>query len=111
MTASICTTELWDALKSFMLTSLKIKVAPYPIIVSVDTFKKGRREKEKRKGMGVRFWQKRKKKCKRPSLNLSFERGIRKYSVYRVMHVEPKVILMLRLSNHKESDSTALAEL
>ena len=38
-TASICTTELWDALKSFILTSLKIKVAPYPIIVSLDTLK------------------------------------------------------------------------
>ena len=36
-TASICTTELWDALKSFILTSLKMKVAPYPIIVSLDT--------------------------------------------------------------------------
>ena len=38
-TASICTTELWDALKSFILTSLKIKVAPYPIIVSLDTLR------------------------------------------------------------------------
>ena len=37
-TASICTTELWDALKSFILTSLKFKVAPYPIIVSLDTW-------------------------------------------------------------------------
>ena len=36
-TASICTTELWDSLKNFILTSLKIKVAPYPIIVSLDT--------------------------------------------------------------------------
>ena len=36
-TASICTTELWDALKSFILTSLKFKVAPHPIIVSLDT--------------------------------------------------------------------------
>ena len=36
-TASICTTELWDALKSFVLTSSKFKVAPYPIIVSLDT--------------------------------------------------------------------------
>ena len=36
-TASICTTELWDALKNFILTSLKIKVAPCPIIVSLDT--------------------------------------------------------------------------
>ena len=36
-TASICTTELRDALKSFILTSLKFKVAPYPIIVSLDT--------------------------------------------------------------------------
>ena len=36
-TASICTTELWDALKSFILNSLKIKVAPYPILVSLDT--------------------------------------------------------------------------
>ena len=35
--ASISTTELWDALKSFILTNLKIKVAPYPIIVSLDT--------------------------------------------------------------------------
>ena len=36
-TASICTTELWDALKSFILSSLKFKVALYPIIVSLDT--------------------------------------------------------------------------
>ena len=36
-TASIYTTELWDALKSFILTNLKFKVAPYPIIVSLDT--------------------------------------------------------------------------
>ena len=49
-TASICTTQLWDALKSFILTSLKIKVAPYPIIVSLDTLReatfwmKGQRE-------------------------------------------------------------------
>ena len=35
--ASICTTELWDALKSCILTSLKIKVAPYHTIVSLDT--------------------------------------------------------------------------
>ena len=35
--ASICTTELWNALKSFIMTSLKIKVAPCPIIVSQDT--------------------------------------------------------------------------
>ena len=32
-------TELWDAVKSFILTSLKIKVAPYPIIVSLDTLR------------------------------------------------------------------------
>ena len=38
-TASICTTDLWDALKSFILNSLKFKVAPYPIIVSLDTLK------------------------------------------------------------------------
>ena len=38
-TASICTTELWDALESFILTSLKFKVAPYPTIVSLDTLK------------------------------------------------------------------------
>ena len=36
-TASTCTTELWDALKSFILDSLKIKVGPHPIIVSLDT--------------------------------------------------------------------------
>ena len=36
-TASICTTELWAALKSFIVTSLKFSVAPYPIIVSLDT--------------------------------------------------------------------------
>ena len=30
--ASTCTTELWDALKSFILDSLKIKVAPHHII-------------------------------------------------------------------------------
>ena len=41
-TASICTTKLWDALKSFILTSLKFKVAPYPIIVSLDALKKTR---------------------------------------------------------------------
>ena len=35
----MCTTELWDALKSFILTSLKFKVAPYAIIVSLDTLK------------------------------------------------------------------------
>ena len=28
-TSQLCTTELWDALKSFILNSLKIKVAPY----------------------------------------------------------------------------------
>ena len=39
-TASTCTTELWDALKSFILDSLKIKVAPHPIIVSLDTLSK-----------------------------------------------------------------------
>ena len=38
-TASICTTNLWDALKSFILSSFKFKVAPYPIIVSLDTLK------------------------------------------------------------------------
>ena len=38
-TASICTTELWDALKSFILTSLKFKVAPFSIIVSLDTLR------------------------------------------------------------------------
>ena len=36
-TALICTTDPWDALKSFILNSLKFKVAPYPIIVSLDT--------------------------------------------------------------------------
>ena len=36
-TASTCTTELWDALKSFISDSLKIKVAPFPKIVSLDT--------------------------------------------------------------------------
>ena len=41
-TASTCTTELWDALKSFILDSLKIKVAPHPIIVSLDTLKRWR---------------------------------------------------------------------
>ena len=40
-TASICTTDLWDALKSFILNSLKFKVAPCPIIVSLDTLKNG----------------------------------------------------------------------
>ena len=35
-TASICTTELWDALKNFILTGLEIKVASYPIIVSLE---------------------------------------------------------------------------
>ena len=38
-TASICTTELWDALKSFILTSFKIKVALFPKIVSLDTLR------------------------------------------------------------------------
>ena len=37
-TASMCTNDLWDALKSFILNSLKFKVAPYPIIVSLDTW-------------------------------------------------------------------------
>ena len=37
-TVSICTTELWNAPKSFILTSFKNNVAPYPIIVSLDTF-------------------------------------------------------------------------
>ena len=36
-TASMCTTELWNALNSFILNSLKIKVAPDPVIVSPDT--------------------------------------------------------------------------
>ena len=36
LTSKLRTTELWDALKSFILTSLKFKVAPYPIIVSLD---------------------------------------------------------------------------
>ena len=38
-TASICTTDLWDALKSLILNSLKFKVAPYPKIVSLDTLR------------------------------------------------------------------------
>ena len=38
-TASICTTDLWDAPKSFILNNLKFKVAPYPIIVSLDTLR------------------------------------------------------------------------
>ena len=38
-TALICTTDLRDALKSFILNSLKFKVAPYPIKVSLDTLK------------------------------------------------------------------------
>ena len=38
-TASICTTDLLGALKSFILNSLKFKVAPYPIIVSLDTLR------------------------------------------------------------------------
>ena len=41
-TASICTTEPWDTLKSFIFNSLKIKVAPYPIIVSLDTLRQVR---------------------------------------------------------------------
>ena len=44
-TASICTTELWDALKNFILSSLKFKVAPYPMIVSLDTLKDGVRRR------------------------------------------------------------------
>ena len=43
-TASICTTDLQDALKSFILNSLKFKVAPYPIIVSLDTLNGARRD-------------------------------------------------------------------
>ena len=31
--------DLWDALKTFVLNSLKIKVAPYPTIVSLDTLR------------------------------------------------------------------------
>ena len=38
-TASLCTTELWEAQKSFILSSWKIKAAPYPMIVSLDTLK------------------------------------------------------------------------
>ena len=38
-TALTCTTELWDALKSFILDSLKIKGAPHPITVSLDTLR------------------------------------------------------------------------
>ena len=34
-TASI--TDLWDALKTFILNILKFKVVPYPVIVSLDT--------------------------------------------------------------------------
>ena len=37
-TALICTTELRDYLISFNLTSLKFKVARYPIIVSLDSW-------------------------------------------------------------------------
>ena len=37
-TPSTCTTELWDALKSIILDSLKIKVAPYTT-VSLDTLR------------------------------------------------------------------------
>ena len=48
-TASICTTELWDALKSLILNSLKIKVAPYPLIVSLDTLSLRFKRKEIRK--------------------------------------------------------------
>ena len=44
-TASTCTTELRDALKSFILDSLKIKVAPHPIIVSLDTLNFNRKRK------------------------------------------------------------------
>ena len=51
-TASICTTELWDALKSFILTSLKFKVAPYPIIVSLDTLN-WTKKKRKKKGLAA----------------------------------------------------------
>ena len=58
-TASICTTELWDALKSFILTSLKFKVAAYPIIVSLDTLSRCRRrcwyQKLKIDILGLRF--------------------------------------------------------
>ena len=36
-TASICTTELWDAVKSFVLNGLKIRLAVCPIIVSLGT--------------------------------------------------------------------------
>ena len=35
-TASICTDELWDVMKSFIFDSLKIEVAPYPKVVSLD---------------------------------------------------------------------------
>ena len=38
--ASTCTTELWDGLKSFILDSLKIKVAPHHIIVSLDILRR-----------------------------------------------------------------------
>ena len=52
-TASIRTTELWDALKSFILTSLKFKVAPYPIKVPLDV-----------STTVMTIWEMRKEKCK-----------------------------------------------
>ena len=54
-TASICTTELWDALKSFILTSLKFKVAAYPIIVSLDTLKKKKKQLQHSQRHGCAF--------------------------------------------------------
>ena len=36
----MCTTDLWDALKSVILNILKFQVAPYPIIVSLDTLRR-----------------------------------------------------------------------
>ena len=42
-TASICTTDLWDALKSFILNSLKFKVAPLKEVHEKRKLSPGRR--------------------------------------------------------------------
>ena len=55
-TASICTTELWEALKSFILTSLKFKVAPYPIIVSLHTLNLFLRRSKKNRGVYLKLF-------------------------------------------------------
>ena len=55
-TASTCTTELWDALKSFILDSLKIKVAPYSKAVSLDNMNNMNKLRAQPKALRAEAW-------------------------------------------------------